>query len=100
MHCMTMGSNARKRGDYSAAIAAQLRAERAAQGLTQEQLASKAGMGRQMLMRIEKEERVADVSQVADLVAALGIGLVEFFERTEARLAQARPAARRDVAGG
>lgn len=74
----------------SLAFAAQMRAERAAADLTQTQLASKAGMGRTTLIRIEAGERDMDTTQLAGLCNALGLSLVEFVSRAEERLAAGR----------
>lgn len=98
---MDVGANARKRTPLTSALAAQLRAERAAAGMTQTELARQAGMSRVQLARIEGDERTLDIAQAADLSKALGISLVEFVQRAEARLSkEAKPAKPRKVSGG
>lgn len=74
----------------SLAFAAQMRAERAAADLTQTQLASKAGMGRTTLIRIEAGERDMDTTQLAGLCRALGVSIVDFVSRAEERVAAGR----------
>lgn len=86
MLCMDMAANARKRSPLTAALAAQLRAERAAAGLTQADLAKASGISRVQLARIEGGERTLDVAQAADIAKALGLTLVEFVQRAEERL--------------
>lgn len=96
---MDMAANARKRSPLTAALAAQLRAERAAAGMTQAELAHAAGISRVQLARIEGGERTLDVAQAADLSRALGLTLVEFVQRAEARV-EAEPTPERKAAGG
>lgn len=84
----TMGTTgtARERSDWSDAVAAQIRAERAAAGKTQAQVYETAGISRSAYLRIEKGTRVVDVSQLARICAVLNLGLSTFFERVEDRL--------------
>ena len=82
---MMSGDAGRERSDWSAAVAAQVRAERAAAQWTREELAAASGVMKQTLMRIETGQRVADVSQVGRICAALGLPLAEFFRRVEGR---------------
>lgn len=63
----------------------QVRAERAAASLTRAQLAQSSGVPEQTLGRIERKQRVADVTQIARVCAALGLPVGEFFRRAEAR---------------
>lgn len=79
-------TNARRRTPEAAAFAAQLRAERAARDMTQEQLADLTGIGRQTILRIEKGIRVMDTAQLGDICRALGITLTEFAIRAEQRM--------------
>lgn len=90
-HLMVM-KKPRVLSPLSLALAAQMRAERAAADLTQTQLASKAGMGRTTLIRIEAGERDMDTTQLAGLCRALDLSLVEFISRAEERLAAGRVA--------
>lgn len=70
------------------AVAAALRAERAAAQLTQHELAQRSGLGYQTVMRLEKGERSPNVSQLAALCAVFGLSMSELVERAEERLAK------------
>ena len=74
--------------ELTAAIAATLRAERAAAQLTQHQLADKSGLGYQTVMRLEKCERSPSVGQLAALCSVFGIPMSELVERAERRIAR------------
>ena len=72
---------------WTGAVATQLRAERAAAGLTQEQLAALAGLPRTTYKRMEAGERAISFAQVALVLAALpGLSMTEFVMRAERRL--------------
>src|SRR5689334_2179773 len=90
---MTKASNARKVSELSVAVAAQLRAERAAANITIDKLAAKAGISRGTLMKVLNGEVTADVVQVERISRALGIPMIEMFVRAEARLAADQGAA-------
>ena len=77
--------DARERSPWSDAVAAQIRAELAASGMTQGEAAKGAGMARATLNRIAQGSRVADVSQLDKLCRLWGIPLSEFMARTEQR---------------
>lgn len=81
-----VNDNRRERSGFSDAVAAQVRAERAAQQMTQTALVEASGVPRSTLVRIESGTRVADTTQLYRLTAALGISLSEFFRRVEDRL--------------
>ena len=68
-HCMVM-KKPRVLSPLSLAFAAQMRAERAAADLTQTQLASKAGMGRTTLIRIEArgKDAVGEIHSLLEIV--------------------------------
>jgi DNA-binding XRE family transcriptional regulator len=83
---LLMGMDARERTLWSEATAAQIRAERAAAGLTQIELAERAGMPRITYVRLEKGSRVADVSQLEKLCRAFDLPMSEFFRRVEERV--------------
>ncbi|NUU17108.1 helix-turn-helix transcriptional regulator [Cellulomonas humilata] len=73
---------------WTGAVAAQLRAERAAAGLTQEGLAARAGVPRTTYKRMEAGERAISFAQVALVLAALpALEMSEFVLRAERRLA-------------
>lgn len=86
MHVLLVCVDARERTLWSEATAAQIRAERAAAGLTQIDLAKRAGMPRITYVRLETGSRVADVSQLEKLCRALDIPMSEFFRRIESRI--------------
>lgn len=78
----------RERSPWSDAVAAQVRAELAASGMTQGEAAKAAGMARATFNRIATGGRVADVSQLAHLCAVWNLPLSEFFRRAEERVSQ------------
>lgn len=80
-----MADNAREQSPWSDAVAAQIRAERAAAQMTQAELIKASGLARSTYLRLEKGERVADVTQLARICGALGISLSEFLMRVEQR---------------
>jgi DNA-binding XRE family transcriptional regulator len=80
-----MGDNARERTQWSVAVAAQVRAERAAGGWTQMEIVRRTGLSRSTYMRIESGKHVADTSELARICAGVGITLSEFFRRVEDR---------------
>lgn len=86
MVTMATHDNARERSDWSEAVAAQVRAERAAAGLTQAQVYEPAGLPRSTYIRVEKGTRVADTTQLARICNVLGLRMSEFFARVEGRL--------------
>lgn len=87
---MSTHDNARERSDWSEAVAAQIRAERAAAGLTQAQVYEPAGLPRSTYLRIEKGTRVADTTQLARILGVLGLRMSVFFARVEDRLHSGR----------
>ena len=83
---VTMSDNSRERSAWSAATAAQVRAERAALDWTQEQVAKASGIPRITYIRIEKGQRVPDVTQLARLCGVFRLPMSEFVARVEARV--------------
>ena len=83
---MAMTDNARERSAWSDAVSAQIRAERAAAGLTQADVVKRSGIPRSTYIRIESGSRVPDVTQLARLCDSWGLGLSEFFRRVEGRM--------------
>lgn len=81
-----MGTNSRQVGAWSDALAAQIRAERAASGMTQAELIARAGMSRSTYLRIEAGTRVPDVTDLARIAFALGLPLSTLIRRAEDRL--------------
>lgn len=79
-------TTARERSPISDAVAATIRAERAAAELTQSDMQDRAGIPKQTYIRIEKGQRVVDVTQLAHICAALGLTLEQFMARVGERL--------------
>ena len=80
-----MGTSRRQSG-WSRTVAAQVRAERAASGLTQIELYTKAGIPRSTYLRIERGTHLADTTELAKIMDALCISMSEFFRRVENRI--------------
>lgn len=78
--------HAHERSQWSEAVAAQIRAELAASGLTQGDAAKAAGMSRATLNRLAQGSRVADVSQIHNLCGVFGLTVSEFIDRASRRL--------------
>lgn len=72
----------------NAAVAAELRAERAAQDLTMQELATAAGVPFGSLRRYLAAERNIDVATLAALAAALGTTSADLVSAAEARVAR------------
>lgn len=81
-----MAENMRKPNAASKAIAAQIRAERAAAGVTREAVYEAAGISRSSYARIEKGQIVVDTAQLAAIAAVLGVPASEIMRRAEERL--------------
>ena len=81
-----MEGNNRNRGAWTLAVAAQIRAERAAAGMTQQQVMDRSGLPKSTYLRMESGERVADVGQLAAFCAAVGIPVSALMQRAEDRL--------------
>lgn len=71
------------------AVAAQLRAERAAQRQTVRGAAAKAGMAASTLQRIESAEIPVKMDQLASLAEVYGLSVSEVLRRAERRVATA-----------
>lgn len=78
--------NARKRSPEADAFAAQLRAERAAANMSQDDLARATGVSKPTIARIETGVRVMDTTQLATFCRAFGITMGTFALRAESRL--------------
>lgn len=81
-----MAQSSRERSPLSAAIAATVRAERAAQGWTQQELARQSGVSYGSVRRIEDGSRAADIAQADRLARAFGVTLTELLHMAEQRL--------------
>lgn len=83
-------SNARKQSELSLAVAAQLRAERAAANMTIADLVRASGVSKNALLNVLNGQRTADVSQLDAICRALGVRLLDLFTRAEERIAAGR----------
>lgn len=70
------------------AVAATLRAERAAADLSQRQVAEASGLSPQTVMRLERAERSPTVVQLVVLASVFGLSASELMRRAEQRLAR------------
>lgn len=86
MAAVVGGRAAGEQSAWSRAAAAQIKAERAAQDLTQRDLAAASGVPYGTLRRIEACERVVDISQLARIAHALDVPLDEFMRRVSGRI--------------
>ena len=75
----------------AAAVAATIRAERAAAQLSQNELASRAGIPRPTYLRYERGDRNIPVVTAIQLAEALGMTFGEFARRIEDRLCHPAP---------
>ena len=88
------------RSPLSAAFADQLRAERAAARMSLSDLATRAGLSLSTVKRLEANTREMDTDQLDRVCRALGLSIVEFVMRAEARRAAAAEGEPlRDVSG-
>ncbi|MFJ2297360.1 helix-turn-helix domain-containing protein [Oerskovia paurometabola] len=82
-----MGTNSRIAGPWTEAIAAEIRAERARQKLSQVALAEASGVPRSTLVKLEAGSRPIDMEQLRLIADALGISQWELVQRAEANSA-------------
>lgn len=82
----------RKRTPEAAAFAAQLRAERAVAGMSQDELAKRTGISASTILRLEAGSRVMDTAQLGAICRALGITIGTFAIRAEGRMLAERDA--------
>jgi transcriptional regulator with XRE-family HTH domain len=80
--------NARDRTPWTEWVAAQIRAERAARHMTQEQVIALSGLPRSTYLRLEKGTRVPDADQLKRLCDGYGMKLSLFYSRVEEREAE------------
>lgn len=65
-----------------------LRSKRLDKGLTQEELASRLGVGQGIVSKIETHERRLDVIELRDICNAIGISFLEFIMELDNCLTQ------------
>lgn len=70
----------------SAALAATIRAERAARRLSQRAVANSAGMGERTYVRLENDERDMNLAQMVALARVFDLSLAEFMKRVQSRI--------------
>ena len=88
------------RSPLSAAFADQLRAERAAARMTLADLAKRSGLSLPTIKRLEANAREINTDQLERVCRALGVSIVEFVMRADARRAAAAEGEPlRDVSG-
>src|SRR5690349_24854027 len=87
---MTMGQQPRRHSALSRALAEEIRAQRRAVEMSQDELGKRAGVSRGQVVRIEAGERVLDVTQVAAFADALRLDIVTLFQRAEIGRASCR----------
>lgn len=92
---MSMGQQPRRHSALSRALADEIRAQRRAIEMSQDELGKRAGVSRGQVIRIESGERVLDVTQVDAIAKALGVSMIDLFVAAEARLAREGGAAAR-----
>lgn len=80
---MVMNENS---GAWTRAVAAQIRAERAASGKTQREVITASGIPKSTYLRLESGERKADADQLANLSSVFGLRMSVFFQRVEDRV--------------
>ncbi|MHA3838272.1 helix-turn-helix domain-containing protein [Terrabacter sp. AAH1] len=82
------GTPGRQSSELSVAVAAQFKAERAAARLDLQELADKAGLTLQTVMRLLNHKRVIDVAQFGALCEGLGLSPEVVMSRAVARLCE------------
>lgn len=75
----------------NAAVAAELRRERAAQQVTIETLVERTGLSRSTVLNSLNAKRLLGVEAVAAIAQALGVSVTTIFARAEGRISAATP---------
>ena len=83
MPCRHYGHAKTIRAFYTAPMTLRIRELRLKAGLTQDELAGRAGMSRSQLAMIEAETRPANTLRLNSIAAALGVQPPELYERTD-----------------
>lgn len=71
---------------FARAVSEQIRAERAAAGVTREQITEATKIGRSTLYRIERGERVPDMVQLAQIASVLPVTVEQIIARATERM--------------
>lgn len=77
----------------NAAVAAELRAERAAQEVTLDDLTERVSLSRNTTWRLLNAERLISIEALVEIADALGVSVLDIVERAEKRLARETPPA-------
>ena len=83
-----MSEGSKARDPWTAAIAAVLRAERAARGMTQREVYDAAGVSRSTYLRLEDGTRVADALQIIRICSVYRMPVSRFWHLVEGRFAE------------
>ena len=73
------------------AVAAELRAERAAKEISFEAIADRVSMSYRTLLRLFSAERFITIEALVEIAAALGVSVLEIVERAEKRVVKDAP---------
>ena len=65
--------------DFRIAVGGRVRELRGERGISQEELAARAGLHRNYVGRVERGERDIGITALGRLAAAVGVSLAEFF---------------------
>lgn len=68
------------------ALAAQLRAERAASGLTLDEMVESTGMSKSSIQRYLKGGRIVDIEDLALFARAFGVSMTTILDRAQERM--------------
>ena len=77
------------------AVAAELRAERAAKEISFEAIDERVSMSYRTLLRLFSAERFITIEALVEIAAALGVSVLEIVERAERRVVKDAPPPRR-----
>lgn len=80
------GYRALMSNEWQAAVTRTFKAERAASGMTINELAARSGLSRSTIARFESGSRAMNTDQLAAICAALGLRMSEFLRRAEERV--------------
>ncbi len=78
-------------------IATRLQSLRKAQGLSMEQLASRSGVSKAMISKIERQDSSPSASLLGRLAASLGVSLAQLLSEDNVQSAPLRPLAQQEI---